>query len=298
VSSRPSPASGPPRPRRPPRTSPRAPRPSASTRTARTRTRTCSWPWPTASPRWRQRGTTEQVGMAPAPRGAAPAPRHPPAEPAVPGGGRSGSRRGPAALRQRGTSLPPKQSSGTAPCSERGAGVVPPKAGLGGLAACGWAPASPSKGGGLSCPASWLLLRAMGDWGDTGAGGWCQGWGSWLEEGQLPALAPGSAGCPRARPAPLSLPTLEPGGALATACACPGWGSWVGLSLLTQRGACMGSAWCLVCLFPSGCCRSCLCTLLLLLCAPHRRPCLVPPSLRLGGGARSLPASGSSSDPQ
>ncbi|CAN0145771.1 unnamed protein product [Bubo scandiacus] len=110
-SGKPSLAHGPHRPRHLPHTGPRAPLPSASTRTARTRTRTCSWPWPTASLRWRLRGTTKQVGTAPAscrPRGAAPAPHPLPAEPVVPRGGQSGSCRGPAALPQRGTNLPPK----------------------------------------------------------------------------------------------------------------------------------------------------------------------------------------------
>lgn len=225
--------------------------------------RTCSWPWPTASQRWRLRGTTKQVGTALVPRqhqGAAPAPHLPPAELAVPRGYQSGSCQGLAAPVQWGTNLPPKQSSGTAPCSEHGAGVVCPHCGAGGEKR-GWGLTvwgSPAREGSvLPC----LLAAAqagVGGWG----GPWCGGtarvggcgwkrnpwWGS-RKRGRLPALAPGDIWCPQALPAPLSMPALQTAGAptdAVPAAACPGWVSCLGLSLLAKRGVCMGSAWCLV----------------------------------------------------
>uniref|UniRef100_A0A8C0BFE9 DnaJ heat shock protein family (Hsp40) member B2 n=1 Tax=Buteo japonicus TaxID=224669 RepID=A0A8C0BFE9_9AVES len=159
-----------------------------------------------------------------------------------------------------------------------------------------------------------------------------ENWGLWLEEGplvgsreegQFPAPAAGSVRCPRAGMPQLCL-LLSPclpcgwagapaGASLAAACPCPGWGV-LGRALPPRKEVCARGL-CLVpcvCLFPSGCCRSCLYPFLLL-CPPHCRPCLVtpfpmpctpcralsPPSPPgLGLGVLSLPASRSSSDPQ
>lgn len=120
------------------------------------------------------------------------------------------------------------------------------------------APASRSKGGGIPCPASLLLLGGVGGWWHPGVGAGCQIWGSWLEEGDLSGVpGRGAAPCPG---------SWKCGGARGQACpgsACsgqvapwllpaPAWAGeyWVGVSLFARRGAWVGSAWCLVSVSP------------------------------------------------
>lgn len=239
--------------------------------------RTCSWPWPTASLRWRLRGTTEQVGTALAPcrhRGAAPAPCPLPTEPTVPGVGQSRNCRQPAVLPEQGTNLLPKQSSGTAPCSDRGAGVVLPSVGQGeerwggcSLSGAQLLPppvregclllhflAAAQVGGQLMAPRGGSCC-----WG-WGGHGWKRApwWGPRKRGSSLPWLLEVRGACDRctsALPAPLSLPCRRAGTparvSLAAACPCPGWGA-LGRALPPCKGACARGL-CLVpcvCLFP------------------------------------------------
>lgn len=179
--------------------------------------------------------------------------------------------------------------------------MCPPPRGTGrgkegwGLAAWGSAPASPSKGGGLFCPASLLLLGWVGGWWHPGVGGLPElgvvarrgALGRVLGRGAVPCPGCWKRGVPVGRhapalPAPVSLPALQMGrgssGCLPGCCLpLPRLGSTGSGSPSLQGGVCTWALLGALCLsLPSGCCHSCLYPFLLL-CPPHCRPCLVTP---------------------
>lgn len=149
-----------------------------------------------------------------------------------------------------------------------------PQQGMGALLPC--LPPAAQVGGQLVAP--------------RGRGG-CQSWGSWLEEGplvgsreegQLPALAPGSAGCrwagmPGSACSSLPACPADGQGLQPVPAACPGRGV-LGQAPPPWKEGCAGGLCLVPCVcLPSGCCRSCLHSLLLLLYPFYRIPCLVTP---------------------
>ena len=174
--------------------------------------------------------------------------------------------------------------------------MCPPLCGAGrrkgewGLTAWDSAPASPSNGGRVS-PALLLFGRVVGWWHPGGGAarvggcGWKKGLGGVPGRGAAPCPGSWKRRVPVGRsalalPAPLSLPALQTGrGSSQCLPGCCAPRRVLGQGLPPRRDGCTRGL-CLCLSLRSGCCRSCLYPLLLLLLCPlHRRPCLVTPIL-------------------